>query len=155
VSRVEYWHDEAAPEPNSLIPSCGVLAVDDQARILLQQRRDTGQWALPMGRMDIGETPTECAVRETLEETGVLVRVDGLLGIYSDPAHIIAYGDGEVRQEYEVIMLGSPISGEPMASAEASDVQWVDPDNLGQLDMHPTQRRQIEHYLTGTFPHID
>jgi 8-oxo-dGTP pyrophosphatase MutT (NUDIX family) len=49
--RVEYWNDPDAPAPNSLVPACGVLAVDD-GRILLQRRRDTGQWAMPMGKME-------------------------------------------------------------------------------------------------------
>jgi len=132
-----------------------VLAVDERGRLLLQRRRDTGQWALPMGKMEIGETPTECAVRETREETGIAVQVTGLLGIYSDPGHIVAYGDGEVRQEYEVILLGRPVGGKPTINDEASDVRWVEQDGLDQLDIHPTQRRQISHYMTRDYPHID
>ena len=155
MSRVEYWNDPQAPVANSLVPACGVLAVDEQGRLLLQRRRDTGQWALPMGKMEIGETPTQCAVRETREETGVIVRVTGLLGIYSDPQHIVAYGDGEIRQEYEVILLGQPIGGEPTVNDEAIDVRWVRWDSLDELDIHPTQRRQINHYMTREYPHID
>ena len=71
MSRVEYWNDPGAPAPNSLVPACGVLAVDGQGRVLLQRRRDTGQWALPMGKMELGETPSGCAIRETREETGL------------------------------------------------------------------------------------
>jgi len=71
MGRIEYWHDPNAPEANSLMPACGVPAVNDQGEILLQRRRDTGQWALPMGKQEIGETVTECARRETKEETGV------------------------------------------------------------------------------------
>ena len=72
MGRVEYWNDPAAPKPNNLVPACGVLAVDDQGRVLLQRRRDTGQWAIPMGKQELGETPGQCAIRETQEETGVL-----------------------------------------------------------------------------------
>ncbi len=85
MSRVEYWKDPAAPAPNSLVPGCGVLAIDDSGRLLLQRRRDTGQWAIPMGKMELGERPSECAIRETAEETGVDVEITGLLGVYSDP----------------------------------------------------------------------
>jgi 8-oxo-dGTP pyrophosphatase MutT (NUDIX family) len=99
VGRIEHWNDPQAPRPNSLVPACGVLAADDQGRILLQRRRDTGQWAIPMGKMELGETPRQCAIRETLEETGVLTVVTGILGVYSDPRHIVAYSDGEIRQE--------------------------------------------------------
>lgn len=139
MGRTEYWHDPAAPKPNSLVPACGVLAVDDQGRVLLQRRRDTGQWAIPMGKMELGETPTQCAIRETREETGVLVEATGVLGVYSDPAHIVAYTDGEIRQEYEVILLGRPARGTPGATDEASDVGWFAPGDLGALDIHPTQ----------------
>jgi 8-oxo-dGTP pyrophosphatase MutT (NUDIX family) len=154
-SRVEYWNDAGAPFPNSLVPACGVLATDEQGRVLLQRRRDTGQWALPMGKMELGETPSECAIRETREETGVLVEVTGILGIFSDPGHIVQYGDGEIRQEYEVILLARPVSGEPSVNEEASEVGWVASGDLRSFDIHPTQWRQLTHYLDGTYPHVD
>jgi 8-oxo-dGTP pyrophosphatase MutT (NUDIX family) len=155
MSRVEYWNDPAAPAPNSLVPACGVVAVDAQGHLLLQQRRDTGQWALPMGKMELGETPSRCAIRETREETGVLVELTGLLGIYSDPGHIVAYGDGEIRQEYELIFLARPVEGKPTVNDEASDVRWVAPDDLDELNIHPTQWRQLNHYLNGAYPYFD
>ena len=154
-SRFEYWNDARAPAPNSLVPACGVLAVDERGRVLLQRRRDTGQWALPMGKMELGETPSECAIRETREETGVTVAVTGLLGVFSDPGHIVAYGDGEIRQEYEVILLARPVSGQPSVNDEASEVAWVAPGDLRSLDIHPTQWRQLNHYFDRTYPHVD
>jgi 8-oxo-dGTP pyrophosphatase MutT (NUDIX family) len=155
VGRVEYWNDPQAPQPNSLVPACGVLAADDAGRVLLQRRRDTGQWAIPMGKMELGETPSQCAIREAQEETGVLTEITGLLGIYSDPAHIVAYSDGEIRQEYEVILLGRPVSGTPAANEEASAAGWFTPDELKELDIHPTQWRQLRNYLDRSWPHID
>lgn len=154
--RVEYWRDPAAPRANSLVPACGTLTVDDRGRFLLQRRRDTGQWALPMGKMDIGETPSQCAVRETREETGVEVEAIGILGVFSDPAHIVEYlSDGEIRQEYEVMLLARPVGGAAAETDEASDVRWVSQGELAELDIHPTQIRQIRFYLDGTYPHID
>ena len=155
MSRTEFLNDPAAPKPNSLVPAAGVLAVDGAGRLLLQRRRDTGQWAIPMGKQELGETIMQCAVRETLEETGVTVEVTGILGIYSDPGHIVAYGDGEIRQEYEVILLGRPVSGQPGANDEASDVGWFAPGELDGLNIHPTQWRQLRDWLGGTHPHID
>ncbi|WP_043624799.1 NUDIX domain-containing protein [Nonomuraea candida] len=155
MGRVEYWNDPDAPKANSLVPACGTLAVDGAGRILMQRRRDTGQWALPMGKMEIGETPSQCAVRETEEETGVLVEPVGILGIYSDPGHIVAYSDGEVRQEYEVMLIARPVSGRPEANDEASDVRWVEPAELPTLDIHPTQWRQLNDYLERKHPRVD
>ena len=155
MGRTEYWNDPAAPKPNSLVPACGVLAVDGHGRVLLQRRRDTGQWAIPMGKQELGETPSQCAVRETLEETGVLTELTGILGVYSDPGHIVAYTDGEVRQEWELIMIGRPVGGAPAANDEASDVRWVAPGDLEGLDIHPTQWRQLRDWLARTLPHVD
>ncbi|MBN1172774.1 MAG: NUDIX domain-containing protein [Micromonosporaceae bacterium] len=103
----------------------------------------------------LGETPTQCAIRECREETGVTAQVTGFLGVYSDPAHIVEYTDGEVRQEYEVTLIGEPVSGEPTENDEASEVRWTSVHELDRLDMHPTMRRQIDHYLSGEYPHID
>jgi 8-oxo-dGTP pyrophosphatase MutT (NUDIX family) len=155
VGRVEYWNDPAAPKPNSLVPACGVLAADDAGRVLLQRRRDTGQWAIPMGKQELGETPSQCAIRETLKETGVLTELTGILGVYSDPAHIVAYSDGEIRQEWELIFLGRPVSGTPTGNDEASDVRWVASGDLESLDIHPTQWRQLRDWLARAWPHVD
>jgi 8-oxo-dGTP pyrophosphatase MutT (NUDIX family) len=155
MGRVEYLNDPQAPQPNSLVPASGVLVADEQGRVLLQRRRDTGQWAIPMGKQEFGETPSECAIRETLEETGILTEITGILGVYSDPGHIVAYTDGEIRQEYEVILLGRPITGTPTVNDEASEVAWFTPEELKGLDIHPTQWRQLRDWLDGTHPHID
>jgi 8-oxo-dGTP pyrophosphatase MutT (NUDIX family) len=156
MGRTEYWNDPNAPKPNSLVPAAGILAADDEGRLLLQRRRDTGQWAIPMGKQELGETVTQCAIRETAEETGITTIVTGLLGIYSDPGHIVYYdSDGETRQEYEIIFTGRPESGTPAVNDEASDVRWVAPGDLAALDIHPTQRRQLAHWLDGTYPHFD
>jgi 8-oxo-dGTP pyrophosphatase MutT (NUDIX family) len=154
--RIEYLNDPGAPKPNSLVPAAGVLAVDGTGRLLLQRRRDTGQWAIPMGKQELGETVSQCAVRETEEETGIRVEVTGLLGVYSDPGHVVLYtSDGETRQEYEVILLGRPLSGEPKANDEASAAGWFTIAELGGLDIHPTQWRQLNDWIDGTYPHID
>jgi mutator protein MutT len=155
MGRTDHWHDPDAPTPNTLVPASGVLALNDDGQILLQRRRDTGHWALPMGKMELGETPSECAIRETEEETGIRVTVVGLVGIYSDPAHIVAYTDGEVRQEFEITFLARRISGTPRENDEASEVRWVSPLELDEYDIHPTMRRQIHDYIGGTAPHLD
>jgi 8-oxo-dGTP pyrophosphatase MutT (NUDIX family) len=162
MGRTDFFHDPAAPQPNSLVPAAGVLAVDSTGLLLLQRRRDTGQWAIPMGRMEIGETPAQCALRETLEETGVEVEVTGLLGIYSDPGYIVAYDDhqdpakfGEVRQEFEITLLGRPVAGTPTVNDEADAVRWVAPDDLDGLDIHPRMRQQLADYLAGIRAHVD
>lgn len=50
MGRTEYYNDPKAPKANTLIPANNLLVIDDSGAILLQRRRDTGQWALPGGR---------------------------------------------------------------------------------------------------------
>jgi 8-oxo-dGTP pyrophosphatase MutT (NUDIX family) len=94
-------------------------------------------------------------VRECEEETGIVAEVTGFLGVYSDPEHIVAYTDGEVRQEHEVTLIGRATGGAPASNEEACDVGWFLPGELAGLDIHPTMRRQIDDYLTGDYPHVD
>jgi hypothetical protein len=75
--------------------------------------------------------------------------------VYSDPGHIVAYTDGEIRQEWELIMLGRPVSGTPTVNDEAGEVGWFAPEDLGGLDIHPTQWRQLRDWLDGSGPHVD
>ena len=162
MGRTDFFHDQGAPKADSLVPAAGILAVDDEGRLLLRRQRHTGQWAIPMGKMEPGETPTDCAVRETFEETGVTVEPLGLLGIYSDPGYTVAYDDhedpskfGEVRQEFEITLHGRPVEGTPTVNDEASDVRWFTPEELPALDIHPRMQKQIRDYLAGVRAHVD
>ena len=155
MSRTEYYNDPAAPTPNSLIPACNLLVVDGLGRILMQRRRDTGQWALPGGAQEIGETPSRCAIRECKEETGVTAAVTGLLGVFSDPNHIVRYSDGETRQEFEITLIGRPLQGEPTSNDEASEVGWFAVADIDSLDVHATMMRQIHLFINGSRSHVD
>lgn len=154
MGRTEYYHDPNAPKPNSLVVACNLLVTDEAGSILLQRRRDTGQWALPGGAMDFGETAAECAIRECREETGITAEITGFLGVYSNPHHIVAYTDGEVRQQYENTYIGRPVSGEPTINDEADGVKFVAADDLNDYDIHPSMRQQIGDYLSGSYPYL-
>jgi ADP-ribose pyrophosphatase YjhB (NUDIX family) len=78
-------------------PSVSAVIFDRQGRLLLQQRSDGGQWGLPGGSVDIGESVTEAVVREVREETGLDVAVRRLIGVYSDPRwQVVRYPNGNV-----------------------------------------------------------
>ncbi|MBX6768488.1 MAG: NUDIX domain-containing protein, partial [Actinomadura rubrobrunea] len=102
MARTEYYDDPNAPRPNRLVVAASAVVTDDAGRILLQRRSDNGLYALPGGTMDLGESLPETAIREVREETGLDVEITGLVGIYTDPRHVIAYSDGEVRQQFNV-----------------------------------------------------
>src|SRR5208283_5398155 len=91
AKRIDYLDDPDAPPANSLVPSANVIAVNDQGEILMIRRTDNGNWAVPGGGMDLGESITAAAVRETREETGIDCEITGLVGIYTNPRHVILY----------------------------------------------------------------
>lgn len=150
MARIDYLNDPDAPAANSLVPSVDVVVTDDAGRILLIQRADNGNWALPGGGIDIGESLGEAAVREVREETGIRCTITGLVGIYTNPDHRIEYtSNGEVRQEFTIVLTGQPVSGQPTPSDETSQVVWAERDALGKYHMHPSMRRRVDHYLSG------
>ena len=99
--------------------------------------------------MDIGETIAQCAEREVREETGLTVKAYRIVGIYSDPGHVFAYSDGEVRQEFSVCFACQMLGGEISTSDESLDVKFWPLEELDTLDMHPSIRVRISDYLSG------
>ena len=97
------------PKANRVVPAASAIVLDDAGRILLHTRTDNGLWSIPSGSMEPGESIAETAIREIREETGIEARVKRLLGVYSNLRHVIAYDDGEVRQQFSVCFL-CPIS---------------------------------------------
>jgi ADP-ribose pyrophosphatase YjhB (NUDIX family) len=144
MGRKEYYDDPNAPTPNSLVPAATVFVQDDQGRVLLVERSDNGLWALPGGGMEFGETLSAGAEREVLEETGYRVEVVDIIGIYSDPKHVIEYDDGEVRQQFAIGFKGRLLDGDLGSSDETPKVAWVATAELDDLDMHPSARLRIE-----------
>ncbi len=84
-------------------------------------------------------------IRETIEETGITVEITGMIGVYSNPDHVVAFTDGEVRQEFSICFRARPVAGEPRTSDESTEVRWVPRDQLDTLDIHPSHRLRIEH----------
>ncbi|MFR9803018.1 NUDIX hydrolase [Pseudonocardia sp. RS010] len=147
MTRTDYLDDPDAPKPNSIVIALSALVRDDAGRLLMIRRTDNDKHAIPGGRHELGETMTEAVIRETIEETGITVEVTGLIGIYSNPHHVMAYDDGEVRQEFSICFRARPVAGEPRTSDESSEVRWVDPAQLDELDIHPSIRLRIDHGL--------
>jgi ADP-ribose pyrophosphatase YjhB (NUDIX family) len=148
AERIDYLNDPNAPKANSLVPSANVIVVNEQSEILMIRRTDNGNWALPGGAMDLGESITDTAIRETREETGINCAITGLVGVYTNPHHVIFYpGNGEVRQEFSIVFTARSLGGELRPSSESSEPQWVSPAAIQGLQMHPSMRQRIQHHL--------
>jgi ADP-ribose pyrophosphatase YjhB (NUDIX family) len=146
--RIDYLNDPNAPAANSIVPSANVVVTNEQDEVLMIRRTDNGNWALPGGGMDPGETLSETAVREVEEETGIRCEVTGLVGVYTNPNHVILYtSNGEARQEFSLVYTARAVSGTPTPSDETSEVRWVPETDLPALPMHESMRQRIGRYL--------
>jgi ADP-ribose pyrophosphatase YjhB (NUDIX family) len=154
MGRIDYYDDPDAPTANSLVPGGSAIVTDDQGRILLQLRTDNQLWALPGGKMDIGESLPDAICREVNEETGFVVEPVGIVGIYSDPRHVFAYDDGEVRQEFNICLACRIVSGQATTSDESAQVGFFTADEIDGLDMHPSVRLRIRHFVESTGPYL-
>jgi ADP-ribose pyrophosphatase YjhB (NUDIX family) len=147
VTRIDYYHDPDAPKANSLVPSVTAIVTNASGAILLVHKTDNNLWALPGGGMDLGESISQTVSREVKEETGLDVEVIGIVGIYTDPGHVMAYDDGEVRQQCSVCFTTRLLGGTLATSSETSEVRFVPPNSLDTLQIHPSMRLRIGHYL--------
>ena len=143
--RVDYYHDPEAPPANSIVVAVTAFIQDSTGRLLMIRRTDNDLYAIPGGAQEVGETVAQTVAREVKEETGITVEVMGLIGVYSDPEHVILFSDGEVRQEFSLCFRARPVAGEPRTSNESKEVLWVEPAELANLNIHPSIRLRIRH----------
>ncbi len=123
---------------------CSGLIYDaTRERILLTRRTDNGQWCLPGGRMESGESLAEACIREVKEETGLDVKIIRLIGVYSTPHRIVTYADGNqwqiVAHSFEVKV----ISGELTLSDETTAFGYFSPEEISKLDLMDHHRERI------------
>ncbi|WP_406343688.1 NUDIX hydrolase [Streptomyces sp. NBC_00648] len=149
MARVDYFNDPNAPQANSIVPSVTAVALNEAGEVLLIHKTDNDLWALPGGGVDVGESAADAAVREAKEETGVDVEVTGLVGLYTNPAHVMAYDDGEVRQQFSICFTARIIGGNLRTSSESKEVAFVAPGLLNGLNIHPSMRMRIDHGLAN------
>ncbi|NKQ55419.1 NUDIX domain-containing protein [Amycolatopsis sp. K13G38] len=145
MPKKDYYDDPKAPAPNSIVPAVTAIVRNDAGELLMIERTDNGLWALPGGAQDLGESIPDAVRREVQEETGLDIEITGISGVYSDPKHVIAYDDGEVRQEFSLCFHARPKGGELRTSSESRQVHWVAPDRLDSLKIDPSMRLRIDH----------
>jgi 8-oxo-dGTP pyrophosphatase MutT (NUDIX family) len=156
MGRIDYFHDPNAPKANSVVPSVTAVVLNSDGQLLLIHKTDNDLWALPGGGHEIGESISDTVAREVWEETGITVEIDGVSGLYTDPGHVMAYDDGEVRQQFSICFRAHPTGGALRTSSESKEVRWVDLSDLDRLEIHPSMRLRIVHGLdaTRTNPYI-
>lgn len=151
MARIDYIDDPNAPAINSVVPSVTCVIRDERGRVLMIHKVDNDLWAVPGGGHEPGESITDTVRREVREETGLEVEVTGLVGTYTNPHHVMAYDDGEVRQQFSLCFTGRQTGGSAREDGiETKEVRWVEPSELPKLNIHPSMRMRIEHALDGS-----
>ena len=130
--------------PDELCPGSNTVLINAANQVLLHKRADNGAWALPGGRMEIGESIEQCAVREMFEETGIQVRIKRLVGVYSDPQNycILRYPDGYTVHYLIVVFEVEQIGGQLLISDESTDLRYFDVDAMPK-GMMPSSRLRV------------
>jgi ADP-ribose pyrophosphatase YjhB (NUDIX family) len=119
------------------------VIVDAQQRLLVVKRTDDGEWSLPGGFTHLGENIAHTAVREILEETGLHIVPERILGI-SSLAHPWIYPNGDQAQVVGTIFLAKPAGGVTQSAEvprpdleETSQVGWVTVEEFLALEVNP------------------
>jgi 8-oxo-dGTP pyrophosphatase MutT (NUDIX family) len=123
--------------------SCAAAVFDAERRILVTRRRDNGRWCLPAGGVDPGESVSEACEREVWEETGLVVRVTGLIGVYSDPHRVFEYADGNRWHLVDLLFRAGVHGGALRASQEVSQAQFCAEPELHELDLMEHDRERL------------
>ena len=125
-------------ERSSSIFRIGVFALifNDEKQILLGHRRDIDWWNLPGGGMETGETVVEALCREVREETGLEVKIERLVGVYSKPQ----------KQEVVLTFFCQVIGGTLQSTEETRESRYFAPETL-PVNILPKHRQRIEDAL--------
>lgn len=115
------------------IPGVTAIVFDDEGRVLLGRRSDTGRWAVLGGIPDPGEQPAQTAVREVYEETAVRCVPERIVLVETrDP---VTYENGDVCQFLDITMRCRAVGGEARVNDDESlEVGWFAQDALPQLE---------------------
>ena len=96
--------------------------------------------------MEPGESVADCLKREVKEETGLEIEPLYIVGIYSNPQHVISFRDGEVRQEFSICFKCRILSGQITLSDESEEIKFFSRDEIGSLMIHLSIRQRIHDY---------
>lgn len=118
-----------------------VIILNQENQVLLQKRADVGLWGIPSGHVEIGETVSEAIMREVKEETNLDIRIEKLIGVYSDPdSQVFNYPNGKAVHFITTCFLAEITKGELKCNSDESlEIKFFGQDNLPEdlLTMHP------------------
>lgn len=132
-----HYKDPIAPKPNQpWLPSVHGIVRKDDGALLLHRRDDHDFWAFPGGKLEPSESLEACLMREMLEETGLEVAPERLLGIFSSPEYVLALRD-KVFQPLLIVFLCRVKGGSLLINPESRFFIWMDQKSRDALETFP------------------
>ena len=117
-----------------LLPSASVAILNDQLGLLVCRHADKNIWVTPGGLIEPGEHPADAAVRETWEETGLVIEITGLLGVYGGRDLIVDYPNGDCAAYIGTIFRGRAVRGTLRPDGdEILDVRYLTREELARI----------------------
>jgi 8-oxo-dGTP pyrophosphatase MutT (NUDIX family) len=117
-----------------VLPSAAVAIHDEDGRVLMGLHADRKIWVVPGGLIEPGETPSDGAVRETYEETGLLIELTGVLGVFGGKDLVIDYVNGDRAAYVGTVFRGRVIGGELRADGEEIlEVRYISREEINSL----------------------
>jgi 8-oxo-dGTP diphosphatase len=123
--------------PESPLVGVGAIIIDSDRVVLVKRAHPPllGEWSIPGGALEVGETLREGVMREALEETGIAVEPSDLLGVYD---RVLRDSDGRTLYHYVLIdFLCRRLDGEPRASGDADEARWFSKQEVAKLTLPP------------------
>lgn len=145
-----YLHDPFAPDPNRPTRFGSAVIILAKDKILLEQRSDTFRWGIISGDMHNTESFKDCAIRQTIKETGIRLEHDDLqfMKIFDDPSRIVSFLDGNIYRMVQVSYYCRFDSiPETRMGKGSMDLRWVPVSELDDYDMIVTHKEILQHFL--------
>ena len=119
-----------------LVPGVAAIVRDTDDRVLFMRRADNGEWGLPAGAIDPGETPAEAIARVVREETGLEVRPSRIAGVFGGSGFRVRYENGD-EAEYTVVVFDCEVVGGTLSATdgEALELRYFAPDEAPELQV--------------------